>query len=177
MADTIRIAKESDAYSIAEVVVLTWQVIYSGIISDKDLANFSVFEREKCWKKRLQGNDPQCLDWTTLVYEKERKIIGFATYRPSGDTDKNKDSVVELVAIYLLPGYWEQGLGKRLMDDVLGRAKTQGVSEVSLWVIEANSRARKFYERTGFHTDGAKKDQVILGTMVTEVRYVSGSLS
>jgi RimJ/RimL family protein N-acetyltransferase len=168
----IRVATEADARSVAEVLILSWRTAYRGIISDEGLAGLSIDEREACWRDRLRGDDPNSADWTNIVCESGGKIIGLATYRPCGDEDKDRGSVGELVAIYLLPSYWAQGLGKRMLDEVMSRFKEQSVSEVTLWVIESNRRARRFYEIAGFKPDGLKKNEVKLGTSLVLVRYV-----
>ena len=172
MQALIRVATEADARGVAEVVVLTWQVVYKGIISDEGLAGLSIHERERCWVPRLRGSDPDSSDGTTLVCEIGGKIIGFTTHRPCGDEDKDRTSVGELVAIYLIPEYWGKGIGKQMLDEVMKHFQEQGVSEVSLWVIESNQRARRFYEIAGFQTDGVKKTEVKLGTSLVLVRYV-----
>jgi len=40
-----------------------------------------------------------------------------------------------------------------------------------LWVVDANERARRFYERHGWTAEGIEKVDTVLGAMVTEVRY------
>lgn len=167
----IRVATEADARGVAEVVVLSWQNVYKGIISAEGLGSLSIAEREACWRERLGGRDPDAADWINIVCEKGGKIVGFATYRPCGDEDKDSRSVGELVAIYLLPDYWGQGLGKLMLDEVLRHFKAQPVSEVTLWVIEGNHRARRFYEIAGFRADGLKKTEVKLGSSVALIRY------
>jgi ribosomal protein S18 acetylase RimI-like enzyme len=172
MESVICVATEADARGIAEVVVFTWRVVYKGIISDDGLASLSIDERERCWRERLRGNDPDSADWTTLVCEIGGKIIGFTTHRPCGDEDKDRSSVGELLAIYLLPEYWGKGIGKQMLDEVINHFKQQAVSEISLWVIESNQRARRFYELAGFQSDGVKKSETKLGTSVVLMRYV-----
>ena len=61
---------------------------------------------------------------------------------------------------------------ERMLDEVMSRFKEQSVSEVTLWVIESNRRARRFYEIAGFKPDGLKKNEVKLGTSLVLVRYV-----
>lgn len=170
-----RVATEADARGVAEVVVLTWRAVYKGIISDDGLASLSVDEREACWRDRLRGSDPDALDWTTLVSEVNGKIVGFTCYRPCGDEDKDRASVGELLAIYLLPEFWGRGLGRQMLDEVMRRFQDQGVLEETLWVFESNHRARRFYEIAGFRADGVKKRETKLGTSVVVVRYVRDS--
>ena len=54
----------------------------------------------------------------------------------------------------------------------LGRAHEKGFSEVTLWVLHANQRARKFYEKFGFVLDGSEKeDNRWIDFVIREVRY------
>jgi GNAT superfamily N-acetyltransferase len=54
----------------------------------------------------------------------------------------------ELHALYVLPAYWGRGIGERLLE------AAGDVSE--LWVLQANTRARQFYERRGWAPDSAR---------------------
>jgi ribosomal protein S18 acetylase RimI-like enzyme len=170
----IRSATEADAHGIAKVHVLSWQAAYKGIFTDEKLSGLSIEEREVAWRRRLTGEDLGCADWINMVSEADGEIIGFATYRPCGDEDKDRASVGELVAIYVLPAFWGQGVGKRLLDEVVSRFTDQAVSEITLWVIAENLRARRFYEAAGFEPDGIKKNEVKLATTVALVRYARG---
>jgi len=50
--------------------------------------------------------------------------------------------------------------------------RKQGFSEVVLWVLKENERARVFYEAQGFEADGAARVEVLRdGTELHEVRY------
>jgi GNAT superfamily N-acetyltransferase len=52
--------------------------------------------------------------------------------------------------------------------------RDRGFREATLWVIEANPRARRFYEREGWHPDGVERREEIGEVEVTEVRYRRG---
>ena len=56
------------------------------------------------------------------------------------------------------------------MDRVLAKVKMAGYTCITLWVLEANARARRFYHRAGFAPDGARHVLDDLGG-VTEIRY------
>ena len=47
---------------------------------------------------------------------------------------------------------------------------SRGYSVATLWVLEANDQARRFYEAMGFKTYGVTKE-VQLGIPLTAVRY------
>ena len=53
---------------------------------------------------------------------------------------------------------------------VLTKVRAAGYACITLWVLEANARARRFYQRAGFAPDGARHVLDDLGG-VTEVRY------
>jgi RimJ/RimL family protein N-acetyltransferase len=42
---------------------------------------------------------------------------------------------------------------------------------VVLWVLATNERARRFYEKAGWHADGAEAPHDVGGTTHTVVRY------
>jgi ribosomal protein S18 acetylase RimI-like enzyme len=106
-------------------------------------------------------------------------VIGFAAFGPErGEGDEPGEPQeeppehgrAELYAIYVVPGRWSTGAGRELMGSVLRSVADAGYTDISLWVLEANGRARRFYERAGFQLTG---ESVVLGHLggVTEVRY------
>ena len=56
------------------------------------------------------------------------------------------------------------------MDHVLARVCMAGYACITLWVLEANARARCFYQRAGFAPDGARHVLDDLGGVI-EIRY------
>jgi ribosomal protein S18 acetylase RimI-like enzyme len=76
----------------------------------------------------------------------------------------------ELYAIYVHPAYWGGQAGWQLLTGIVSRAAAQRYASLSLWVLETNDRARRFYERAGFAVTGESQ---VLGDLggVTEIRY------
>ena len=73
----------------------------------------------------------------------------------------------EIVAIHSLPESWGTGLGHAMLMEALDRI---GEKRVFLWAFRENRRARRFYEKHGFHWDGAERVSEFDGAW--EVRYV-----
>jgi ribosomal protein S18 acetylase RimI-like enzyme len=46
-----------------------------------------------------------------------------------------------------------------------------GYDQVTLWVLDTNARARRFYEAAGFHFDGAEQLDERDGFVLNELRY------
>ena len=149
----IRKAVVDDAHGIASVHVRSWQVAYRGHIPDDFLDGLDVEKRANMWRGLIQ--DP---DKVIFVAENtEGNIIGFAALGPSRDSDSNR-STAEVSAIYIDPDKWQKGNGRAVLSASLGEARKRDFDQVTLWVLEANQRARSFYESFGFIQDGTIKD-------------------
>jgi GNAT superfamily N-acetyltransferase len=59
-----------------------------------------------------------------------------------------------LDGLYVRPEHWGRGLGRKLHDEVLSRLRKDGSTRCHLWVLEANDRARRFYEGLGWRENG-----------------------
>jgi len=62
-----------------------------------------------------------------------------------------------LDGLYVVPEWWSRGVGRALHDHVLEQLRAVGSEECHLWVLEHNGRARRFYERLGWHADGTSR--------------------
>jgi GNAT superfamily N-acetyltransferase len=157
---SVRRATADDARAIAEVQVATWQHAYAHVFPAQVLESLSVDEGEVMWRQFAESDA-----MTLCVAEVERAVVGFVNVGESRDLPGEG----ELYAIYVLPDHWGSGAGSALMDaarDWLGRR----FSTATLWVLEDNPRARRFYEREGWVVDDRRTD-VVRGVEVAEVRY------
>ena len=102
-----------------------------------------------------------------FVAEKDGAIVGFASCGESRDAPGEG----ELYAIYALPVAWGTGAGPALMAAALTALRAGGFETASLWVLDDNPRARRFYEREGWVPDGGRREEEFLGVPVGEVRY------
>jgi len=169
VAGLVRRADASDAAAIAAVRTRTWQVGYRGIIPDNVLENMDTegwARRAEVW---LQNRDGPGRDW---VADEAGSIVGWASrFLPGRDEDLGP-TVAELAAIYVRPSHWGRGLGRALLEVVEADLRDFGATELSLWVVEENVRARRFYERQGFVPDGTRADsRVSPDQPVFSIRY------
>jgi GNAT superfamily N-acetyltransferase len=63
----------------------------------------------------------------------------------------------QLRRLYVDPGHWGRGIGRRLHDAALDHLRTAGHPVVALWVLEGNVRARSMYERWGWRATPARQ--------------------
>lgn len=137
----------------------TWRVAYAHVFPADGLAE-DFIDPER-WRRRLE-TPPR--GWTTYVAG--NPVVGFVSVGPSRD----ERALGELYAIYVHPGAWSTGAGRLL----IGRGEArlaERYDEATLWVLEDNPRARRFYERAGWAPDGAKKSEERWGAPAAEVRY------
>ena len=69
------------------------------------------------------------------------------------------------------PDHWGEGHGRLLIRAGEDRLRRLGVRRAMLWVLEANHRARSFYEREGWTLGDPFRLEDIGGNQVGEVRY------
>jgi RimJ/RimL family protein N-acetyltransferase len=99
----------------------------------------------------VQRWSDELADPATAVYvstDEAGAITGFAATRGS-----------ELLHFGTSPSTWGSGLAGELHDAVLGafaKAAPTGVTLIRLRVFEANTRARRFYEKRGWVTTGRR---------------------
>ena len=166
---TIRRASSEDAAEIAEAHVRSWQGAYRGLIPQDYLDGLDPAQRLAWWEQILAS-----VDWSAsgvLVAENDSGVAGFVSYGPARDDDKGQDPIGEIMAIYLAPVAWGQGLGRELMAAALAGLGAAGYAQATLWVLESNERARGFYDAAGFKPDGAVKEDESHGFVLREVRY------
>ncbi len=182
-AAVLRNARPDDVGAIAVVHVRSWQATYAGHFPDDFLDALDPAQRAEGWRRYFEQG--LRADETVLVYETgspaggegnesegvagSGDIVGFAHVGPSRDEDAR--GAGELYAIYLLPERWGQGLGRALMARSLVELAASGFAAATLWVLEGNRRARRFYEAGGWRADGSSKVDDHLGFPIREVRY------
>jgi GNAT superfamily N-acetyltransferase len=157
----IRKATGADADGIARVQERGWQIAYADIFPVPELARGGFIQPGR-WRERLDVPPP---GWSTFVAV-EDGVVGFVSVGPSRD----EQGTGELYAIYVHPEQWSTGAGRALMLRAEEQLRTE-YGEATLWVLEQNSRARRFYERAGWSPDGARKQEERWGVSAPEVRY------
>jgi len=155
-----------DAPAIARVHVETWRSAYRGIVPDAYLARLSLAERANQWRDFLA--DSTGMRFVLVAHDKVDELIGFAAAGPERSGDPNY--LGELYALYVLPSHHRCGFGHRLVQAVAGRLAAAGTRSMLLWVLEANTLAREFYEALGGTVVRGQRIDVG-GVPFTEVAY------
>ena len=161
---TVRPARVADAPAMGRLHVRAWQAAYRGHMPDEYLDGLRATERAAGWERSLGRERPR---GAVLVAEQDGEVVGFAALGPSPDPE----GAGELFSINVDPDHWGTGAGRALLEAAHDELARLGFSETVLWVLPANARARRFYERAGWTCDGTERTVDALGATVPEVRY------
>jgi GNAT superfamily N-acetyltransferase len=166
-AALIRAARPEDARPVAEVHVASWRHTYRGLLPDEYLDRLSVDDREAMWLGAFADADAKS---GAVVAEAGGRIVGFASFGPSRDEDV-PDGTGEVPAIYVEPAALGIGVGRELFEAVTLALRESGFTRATLWVLEANASARRFYEKAGWAWDGAVSTHMFDCANEPVVRY------
>ncbi len=148
----VRPAQITDAAELAKILCDSWQASYNSILTPEELERNTNLESRTIMFERLQKSGVGNI----MIAFSNGDPCGMVSFGKSRDADLA--DYAEIVAIYSLKEYWGKGVGSRLMELALIDLKRQGYKNVLLWTFEANTRARRFYEKHEFVVDGTVKD-------------------
>ncbi|MHA1660081.1 MAG: GNAT family N-acetyltransferase [Promethearchaeota archaeon] len=115
------------------------------ILMHKEHKRFFDFVRYDKFQKDVElGN---------FIYISDKKIIGIIThhiYKMDSKLYKCKKGDYRIKQIAVLPEYQRKGVGKKLLDILIEKAKKDNVKKISLSVEESNKKAISFYEKNDF---------------------------
>jgi ribosomal protein S18 acetylase RimI-like enzyme len=160
----IRPANASDIPTLSRVHVASWRAAYRHILPDEVLNSLSIEQFEANWRRNFSDTQR-----TNLVLEVESCVSGFIAFGNSRDNDAT-EGTGEIYALYLIPELWSAGYGRVLWAEA-SQYLLSRFSVFTLWVLQNNNRARKFYECMGLKHDEQIKNISLYGVELPEVRY------
>lgn len=158
----------SDAAALGRLHAEAWQVAYEGQMPAELLAGITVERRTAMWERVAASTRGERQH--IVVADIGGTAVGFAGTGPCRDDDC-PEGAGELYAINVAPECWRSGVGTVLLEAAHEALSANGFSLAVLWVLPGNDRARRFYERHGWHVDGVTRDEESDGFVVPEVRY------
>jgi RimJ/RimL family protein N-acetyltransferase len=139
----IRRARESDAESIrAAVQAVAAEKRYLATVK-----GFSLEETRAFLKRILEGNLPQV---TAVAGD---TVVGACDILPNSAAGFTH---VARLGMWVRSEWRRQGIGRRLLDACLARARNSGIEKVELEVFSDNIAAIRLYESVGFNREGVK---------------------
>lgn len=166
----IRPATNSDIQDLAHIHIEGWRASYGGLVEQSFLDALSVEKRAQEWSGWLAAGTE-----AYIAHSETGDAAGFIAFNklmtpPPGMSAVRPLYTAEILAIYILPDYWRQGLGRALMAKAAERLIEKKHKSLCLWVLEKNARGNAFYKTLGGERCG-KKPVTIGNQTLTDVCY------
>lgn len=162
----IRQATLADAPILARVLSNARLDGYRGAIPDDVLewlvTHFGVGE----WRDKMLrlGNSRRHLD----LAEIGGTPVGFVEY---GAREEGEIQEFEVFSLFVEPGWKRRNIGRGLLQRAEGVLAEEGAADAVLWVLEANEKARRFYESQGWQRGEQRRSAQFGPGVLTEVNY------
>jgi ribosomal protein S18 acetylase RimI-like enzyme len=159
----LRTADDTDLLAVGDLHRRSRASAYAHILSPQALADGRTQPLGEWWQERWKWEQDT---HRLTIAEENGKIAGFSYVGPSEEPD-----AAELYAIHVDPEHIGTGIGRKLMMHAECQLVEVGGVRGVLWVLEDNSRARRFYERGGWRPDGTTRVEKLSGEPVPQLRY------
>jgi len=145
----IRKATQDDIPTIARLHIEGWKGAYGGIVDQAYLDGLTVEKRKADWTQWMAAGESEIFLAEEGGTPAGFVVIGRTKTPPPGSSPIRPSHSGEIYALYLAPEYWRKGIGTALLKHAACELKERKHSTICLWVLEANARARAFYEKMG----------------------------
>jgi ribosomal protein S18 acetylase RimI-like enzyme len=158
----LRSATVADTEALGTVHVQAWREAYAGIVPDAILALLDPAQRAVMWRDVLARGA------AVHIVEQDAAIVGFSASGQQRDASLPYSG--EIRAIYVLQQAHRLGIGRALMAATAGDLLARGHVSAMLWVLEANTPARRFYASLG-GWEIARREQQLQGFRAADIAY------
>jgi GNAT superfamily N-acetyltransferase len=141
----VRTATVEDAAIVADVYLRSWIAGYDGLVDPDELAGAAAARAD--------------YDWALVIADPASRVgLGFVDGSAAGVAVIGPDPTEDVRAtwlerLYVAPEFWGTGAATALLRWALDQAGAMHAPFVLLRVVEAQERARRFYEREGWSYD------------------------
>jgi GNAT superfamily N-acetyltransferase len=147
----VRRATSDDAAAIAAIHAEAYERGLGEVV-DRAVLDAARLQRRPLWDALLA--DPPA--GQAVFVAEDDEVVGFVSTGPDRDPASGPE-VGEIYALFVDPARWRGGVGGALLDTATEYLRTIGVSDARLWVLDANDRARRFYEARGWSDLGIER--------------------
>ena len=153
---TVRNAELEDMKQLGHIMAVSFRTAFADFVSQQTM--------DAC------AQEDNCIALLEGIF-KEGKVHFLMGENSGMLAWQQTEDGAEIVAIHTLPESRGTGLGAAMLTEALSQI---GDQPVFLWAFKENTRARRFYEKHGFHWDGSERVSEFDDAL--EVRYVRNSL-
>lgn len=122
-------------------------------LSPEDIPAVLALERASFahpWTDSMVEAELKIRDSVNIGAFDKKRLAGYIAVRIIGED-------AEVMRLAVLPDSRRAGIGRKLVDEAVGRLRASGVKRVFLELREGNKAAMGLYESAGFKLDGRRK--------------------
>jgi ribosomal protein S18 acetylase RimI-like enzyme len=127
---------------------------------------------ERFERSRIEERLPLEHAWCMLAYDREEPAghVAILAAREQGTDGTLIPGLAHLWMLFVRQPWWGSGLAQRLLALAVSEAADRGFESMRLVTPADQARARAFYEREGFVSDGIVTCEPMLGLGLVEYR-------
>lgn len=137
---------EESAQTLAHILIAAWRSGFRGILDDAMIDKYTELSGVTAMFSQILASG----SGTMYLAQLDGQPMGLLYW-----LEENGDARIE--ALLTIPEAWGKGIGAALMAQALADIKAAGYSAVHVWPFAENHRARRFYEKQGFHPTGKNR--------------------
>jgi GNAT superfamily N-acetyltransferase len=108
--------------------------------------------------------------WCVIAHD-GAEVAGHVGFLAARDEEREPiPGLAHLWALFVREPWWGSGLAARLHAMAIAEATAQGYEAMRLYTPARQARARRFYEREGWATDGAERHEPMFALDLVEYR-------
>lgn len=134
---------------MAKVHIASWRETYPGLLPDAMLDRLSIADEAIRWQRMLDR--PEAWGGALgFVADQDGSVVGYGLCSEQRVALlRDRGFAGEISELYVLRASQRRGVGSALMKAMAEALFERGHRALSLWVLEQNAPARRFYERLG----------------------------
>ena len=168
----VRCTTEADLRQVLRVCTAAWRAAYQGILPPAYLD--AVDDGPDSLAQAVRRFRSRPASQHHLVAEWDGTVAGFATCGPERIVPTHSAQggrSGEVYALYVHPDVWNRGIGTRLFEASRELLARDGFDTITLWVLQDNIHARRFYTSRRLHPNGAYSRLQLGGVLLPELQY------
>jgi lincosamide nucleotidyltransferase A/C/D/E len=163
--EVVRDATVADVPAACIVRTRSWRAAYAGLMPQPVIDSLDLGTMWSAWRATVERPPTR---WHRLfVTGPPGEVHSYAWVRP---VDGSRDAA-EVAAMYSDPTAWGTTAGWATFRTGVGFLQSSGFTDLSLWMLQGNERAGRFYERAGWRADGQQQTTNTAAGSYVEVRY------
>jgi ribosomal protein S18 acetylase RimI-like enzyme len=144
---TIRKINLADLDMLQQISRETFQETFAASNTEENMNSY-LSENLSTDKLRHELNNPDSLFYFAIH---DTNVIGYLKInKGAAQSEKISDRSIEIERIYALASYHGRGVGQRLLEFAINKARDLNAAQIWLGVWEENHRAIAFYRKNGF---------------------------